>query len=296
MIRPALTTALREGARALRRYTGLALVLYLVQLAVAAIGGLVIARVLAALLADNLIFDQAIDGDAAALITLARTHAELIPALAWIGLIAVAVYAVVSWYLVGGLIAVLVERPRDRRTTIGTFGAGGALTFFPYARLALWCVVPYAAIGFIALIGIGIAGDSMATAVTGADFLGPLGLALAPAAVLLLIQYTVVDYARIELSRRPGTAAWRAFLRGYRMVLGRWRPLAHALLYYLAFALVTALLLVITWDRPMLGASGAISLFVIRQIAAMGRFAARFVLVGGQVELADDINRSARQG
>jgi hypothetical protein len=291
-----LGSMLREGARALRRYTGLALVLYLLQLALAVVGGFVIARVLAALFADNLLFDQAIDGDAAALIALLQAQAALLPALVWIALTAVAAYAVVSWFLVGGLLAVLIERPRDRPTTVGTFGAGGALTFFSYARLALWCVVPYLAIGFLALVGLAIAGDTIEGAVTGAAFLGALGAALAPALVLLLLQYTVVDYARIELSRHPGTAAWRAFLRGYRLVFTRWRPLAHALLYLLAFAAVSAILVAITWDRPMLGASGAISLLVIRQVAAMVRFAAKIVYVGGQVELVDQLSRSARRG
>lgn len=284
-IEPTLHSALRDGVRALRRYTGLALMLYLVQLGVAAIGGLVIARVLASLFADNLLFDQAVEGDAAALITFVRVNAELLPGLVWIGSTAVATYALVSWFLVGGLVAVLLDRPRDRRSTVATFGAGGAVTFFPYARLALWCIVPYIAIGFAALAGLAIAADAIESAITGSAFVGALALALAPALVLLLCQYTAVDYARLELSRHPGTAAWRAFLRGYRQIFSRWRPLVHALIYHLLFAAVTVLLIVITWDRPMLGASGAVWLLVIRQLAAMTRFAGKFVLVGGQVEL-----------
>jgi hypothetical protein len=110
--------------------------------------------------------------------------------------------------------------------------------------------------------------------------------ALVPAALLAWLADGATDYARIELSRAPGTSATRALGRALRFIGTRWPPLVHLLLYYLFFAAVSLLYVAITLERPMLGATGAVSLLFIRQGVAMLRFAAAFTLTAGQVEIA----------
>ena len=275
-----------RGARVLRRYPGLVGTLYAAQLAVALGAGWVMTRILAAAFAGQPLFDAAVDDDAVALVTIVAERGIVFQSVMWVGIGAIGSYAVLSWFVTGGLIATLLERPRGRRDTARCFGAGGAATFFAYARLTLLSLVPYT----IALVAFGLglerASDGLRYALTIGDVIRALFPNLAPAAILLWIAFCAVDYARIDLSRYPKQSSTRALLRAYKKLFTvRW-PLVHVLMYYLAFIAISLVFLAATVDRPTLGPGGAVLLFAARQLTSMVRFAAKIVLVGGQVELA----------
>jgi hypothetical protein len=275
-----------EGIGALRRYPGLAISLYAAQLVTSLIFAWAAARMLATVFARQPLFDQAVDGDLAALIFVLRDSPEVFTSIFWAGVATVLGYTVLSWYLVGGLNAVLIQRPGERREVAATFGAGGAVSFFAYARLWLLCVAPYAVIVGALLFGMSRASDGALHYLTVSDVAWALIPRLAPGAVLLWLQVTAVDYARIELSREPGLAARHALVRGYRMVFTDWRPLVHLLLYVAWFVAITWVLVLFTQGRAMPGAAGAMAIVAIRQVVAIVRFCATIVTAGGQVVYA----------
>jgi hypothetical protein len=275
------------GAHVLRRYPGLVGTLYAVQLAVAFGAGWVMTRILESAFANEPLFDAAVDDDTVALITVIAEKPTVFASVMWVGIGALGLYAVLSWFLSGGLIATLLETPRGRRETARCFGAGGAATFLAYARLGLLCIIPYGIALVVAGIGLDRAAADLPYALTVGDVARALVPNLAPAAILLWIAFTAVDYARIDLSRHPNQSSFRALLRAYKKLFtSRW-PLVHVLMYYMAFVAISLVFLAATIDQPMTGAAGALTLFAIRQITSMVRFAAKVVLVGGQVELAE---------
>ncbi len=275
-----LRDMVRTGAGCLRRYLRLAVTLYAVQLAIATGAAFVMARMLAAAFARYPIFDEAVDGGAFALALVVLRNSDLFANLAWVAFGAITLYAIVSWFLVGGLIAVYVAQPASRSAP--AFGAGGARSFFSFARLALWCLIPYG-IGAIAMaIGLASAGDDLLYALTFTDFLAKLFMVLAPGAAVFWLSFAAVDYARVDLVRYPDQSSLRALLRGYRMVVSGWRPMVHVTCYYVAVGGVSAVYVAATFDQPL----GALVLLLVRQLVSMARFAAKLVLIGGQTSLA----------
>lgn len=281
-----LSKMISRGAHVLRRYPGLVGTLYAIQFAVAFGAGWVMTRILATAFANQPLFDAAVDDDTVALVTVIAAKPTVFASVAWVGIGALGLYAVLSWFLSGGLIATLLETPRGRRETARCFGAGGASTFLAYARLGLLSVIPYGIALVVAGFGLDRASDGLIYALDVGDVAGALIPNLAPAAIILWIAFTAVDYARIDLSRYPEQSSARALLRGYKRVFTTRWPLVHVLMYYLAFIAISLVFLAATVDRPMAGVGGALGLFAIRQITSMIRFAAKVVLVGGQVELA----------
>jgi hypothetical protein len=230
------------------------------------------------------VLDDAVDGDFAALVFVLVDEADVFVHIAWVAIGAVIAYAALSWLLVGGLNAVLCERPRGRREVAARFGAGGAAAFLPYLRLALLSLIPYFVCLLALGIGLGAVSDDLQYGLTVGDMLGALAPALAPGLVLIVITAAAVDYARIELVRDPDIASWRALARGFATVLSRPWPLLHVALYYAFFALITALYVTGTLGAEMAGAGGAVALLAIRQLVSALRFAGKIALVGGQVE------------
>jgi hypothetical protein len=194
-----------------------------------------------------------------------------------------------SWFLVGGLISVLAERPHGRRETARTFGAGGASHFFVLARLGALSAFLHGVVFFVAAIGLGAVYPRIDRALSLGDVIGSLALGLAPALLLLAALWTVIDYARIELVVRRGTherlGALVAFGRAVGFVVRRPLAIGHVLLWGAAFALLSIVYAWAAHGSAMLGTGGAVSLLVVRQGLALARMGLKVAAIGGQLEL-----------
>lgn len=276
------------GPRALGRYTGTLLAVFVAQSLVAAGCMLAVAVALSQAFAKLPLWDEAVDGDLVALIGCLRHGYTSLQASAAIVFGAVLLWQVVSWFVAGGVLGVLANRPDGRTATARCFGASGAATFLAYARLAL-CGVPGAVIAlFLLQIGVALAWPYASEALTPAQLAGPLALGLLPAAIACHVFWTIGDYARVELSLRGDShrlGATIAYLRALAFVVKRPITLVHGALGWVAVIAVTAGYAVLAFDHPMYGAEGAVTLFVIRQGVALARTSIRFAVMAGQVEL-----------
>ena len=281
--RMGLGSLLKSGLAAPRRFPGLCLSIYLVQVAMSLAAAGLMARLLSRAFATRPMFDRGMQGDLAALMTSLRGQPVLITTLVNIGLAAVVLYWLVSWFLTAGLIAVLLDPPTRRREVARWFGAGGAVNFFPYLFLGLWSLVPYALVVVVAGLGLGHFGPQLRDALSwgdvGIDLVGALG----PALVLYWLVATAVDYARVNLVRHPGMSSARALLRGIRTIIRHRLALLHTLLYGVVFALASAAYLAAVADGVLMS---LLALVILRQVLALVRFVAHVAVIGGQVELA----------
>lgn len=252
-----------EGGRTLARTWRLVALLHAMQAALALGLGAAAGVALFHLHGDRPLVDRAMEGDLeAAILVLAEAP---LASLAAAGLIIAAAYLIVSWYLGAGLLgAIAGER-------FATAAAGG---FARFARLWLVSLVPVsvgvAAIAWAAQLTL----PSLLAAVRPAD-LTPLA-ALAPGLLLLFLSTCAVDYARIDLLDRGGSAAL-AYWRGLRHALSGPAPLLHYAAYLATWLALTALYLTVA---PALG---LVATLVGQQLLALCRFAARVAAYGGQV-------------
>jgi hypothetical protein len=277
-----------SGSRAIKRYTGTLLAVFVVQTIVAVGSMMAMAVVLAQVFAHLPMWDDAVDGDLVSLITCVKiAHANL---LACIGIAfgALLLWQFASWFLVGGVYGVFAKRPEGRGDTARTFGASGAGTYLAYARLALCAFPGWLLVLFVFAICSGAISTRVEHALVALDLVGPLALALGPALLLIHFLTTVVDYARVELTLRhdshePGVVV--TYLRTVAFVIKHPLALVHSGLGWLAFAVITLGYAYLAHGRPMYGATGAIALFVIRSGVALARMALRFGVLAGQVDL-----------
>ena len=291
-MRLTLGEMLGAGPRAVGRYTGTLLSVFLVQMIVMLVCMTAMSSALNRAFADLPLWDEAVDGDLVALLHCLIYGKSSLLACAAIALWTVLLWQVVSWFLVGGINGVLAQRPEGRADTARTFGASGSATFLAYARLTL-CSLP----GWLLVIFVFERGISIMTArrpdwpldaLTVPQLVGPLLLATLPAFILLHVLWTVTDYARAELSLRHEThepGVIMTYVRTLAFVLKRPITLVHAALGWLAFAIITVGYAYLAQGHPMYGAEGAITLFVIRQGVALARTAIRFGVLAGQLEL-----------
>lgn len=280
----------RAGLRDLSAYTGMTLALFLVQAIVSWGAWVIVALILMRAFGGRPIFDEAVDGDLVAWLEVLRDHEAVFDAIGMVALGAALAWLMLSWFLTGGALAVLTERPRGRRETARCFGAGGASTFLVYLRLALWGLFLDALPTFTLLsFGLQSFADRMEYALTVGELIGPLVLALAPAALYHAAISTAFDLARAELTlRRPtheGLGATRALFRAIGFLFRRPVALAHVLVYWLAFVGLSLAFVWMAHGRAMLGASGALALFALRHGLALLRFAMKIAVLAGQVEL-----------
>lgn len=279
----------RAGARAVSKYTGTVFAVYLVQLIAAASVGLVAFQLLAGAFAERPMFDEAVDGDLIALLTVLRDAPQVFSAIAAVVFGAVVVWSAWSWFLTGGVLAVFTEQPQGRRDTARCFGAGGAATYFVFARLAFLSFALQLPALFALTLGVGYLSGRIADAVELRELYLPLVLGLGPALLLHVTAATVTDYARAELAlRRPtheGLGALRVTIRAIGYLARRPLAIGHALLGWAAFALVLVILVWLTHDTPMYGGGGAVALFAFRQLAALVRTTIKLGVLAGQVEL-----------
>jgi len=289
MTRVGLADMISAGPRAVGRYTGTLLTVFVVQSLVAVACMLAIAVVLAQAFSHMPLWDDAVDGDPVALAYCLRYGKASVLASSGIVFGAIAMWMLISWFLVGGINGVLAQRPEGRSETARAFGASGASTFLAYARLALCSVPAWLLVFVLFAVGMKQVAPRFEHALTAAQLLVPLFVAMLPAMLVLHVAWTITDYARVELTLRQDTHAPSAvmtYLRSVAYVLRRPRTLVHGALGWLAFALVTIGYMVLAQGHPMYGAEGAVTLFVIRQGVALARTAIRFGVLGGQLELA----------
>jgi hypothetical protein len=233
-------------------------------------------------------FDDAVDGDAVALVWCLRYARPSFVACGGIVFAAVLLWQLVSWFLTGGLYGVFAQRPEGRGETSRCFGVSGAATYLAYARLAL-CSLPGLVIAMFAFAsGLAWAMPRFERALTVGDLLGPLAVALLPALAILHVLWTISDYARVELTLRhdshdPSVVA--TYVRTAAFVLRRPVTLVHSGLGWLLFVLVSLGYAYLAHGHPMYGAEGAVTLFVIRQGVALLRTAIRVGVLAGQIEL-----------
>ena len=288
MPRIGLGDMISAGPRAVSRYTGTLLSVFIAQALVAGACVFAVATGLAEAFSHLPMFDEAVDGDLVALVYCVRHGRASLLAIGGIVLAAIVLWQLASWFLVGGLYGVLGQRPEGRGDTARCFGASGASTYLAYARLALCSIPGWLVVLFVFGSSVRLVGDRIADALTIPELLGLVAIAVLPALVLLHVLWTITDYARIELSMRWEShypSAVTTYLRTIGFVLRRPVTLVHGALGWLVFALITAAYAYLAAGHPMYGAEGAMSLFIARQGVALLRMATRVGILAGQVEL-----------
>jgi hypothetical protein len=276
------------GLRAVSKYTGTVLAVFVVQSIVAAACMFAIAFVLVQEFSHLPMFDDAVDGDLVSLVWCVRAAAPSFLAIIGIVIAGLLCWQLATWFLVGGLVGVFAQFPEGRGDTARSFGASGAATYLTYARLAL-CSLPGFAIALLAfLIGMVLIKDRILYALTLPQLFGPIVLASLPALVLGLLFSTITDYARIELTLRHEShdpSVVKTYLRTLVWVIRRPLTLVHAGIGWFVFWVVSFAFVYFAHGHPMYGAGGAVMLFFVRQGIALLRMAIKVGVIGGQVEL-----------
>jgi hypothetical protein len=291
--RTSLFGMLAAGARALRRFPLLVASMYLAQVALSAGAALVIGALLFDAFGLRPLFDRAMTGDAGALARCFLVDRTLLHAMLAIGAAAMATYAVLSWFMTAGLIAVLLDPPERRREVARWFGAGGAANFYPFVRLALWSALAYVPLGLAVASGALYLSYAALSIVTTGELLGVMARLFALPLVVHWVLGTAIDFARIDLVRHPGLSALRALLRGLQLVGRRPVVLLHSLGYGVLFVIATAGYAAVAAGPAATAGLGA--LIALRQLCAAVRFGAHVGLVAGQVELSCSCVHSPRR-
>ena len=279
-----------SGVRAIKRYTGTLLAVFVVETIIMLGAMLAMALVLSEVFGKLPIWDDAVDGDLVSLAACVKFARANLIACGCIGFGAVVLWSLASWFIAGGIYGVFAQRPEGRGDTARAFGSSGASTYLTYARLALCAAPGYLVVMFLFAVCGGAAAAKMEHALSLTDLVWPLVLALGPPLLVGHVLATVVDYARVELTLRhdshePGVIA--TYLRTLVFVIKHPLAIVHNGLGWLAFAVITIGYGWLAQGRPMYGATGAITLFVIREGIALARWALRFGVLAGQVDLGD---------
>lgn len=278
----------RVAPRALGRYTGTLLAVFVVQTIVTIACMFGVAIVLTFSFGNLPLWDDAVDGDLVALVWCLRHGQDALLASMGIVFAAVLIWQLISWFLVGGLLGVLANRPEGRGDTARCFGASGTATYLAYARLALCSLPGWLFALFVMFFMLGQFWKHIVYALTLPQLFGGLALVMLPMLLVLHVLWTITDYARVELTLRHEShepSVVMTYLRTVGYVLRRPVTLIHAGLGWIAFVLVTLIYAYFAQGHPMYGAEGAVTLFVIRQGVALARTALRVGVLAGQVEL-----------
>jgi hypothetical protein len=281
-----LRQLLVAGRESLARYTGTLLALFVVQLVLAMGAVFAMARVLAAAFAELPYFDRAVDGDIAGWVYILRNHREVMAATGWLGGGAVLLWLVMSWFLTAGSISVLSERPEGRAATARCFGAAGASSFLPLVRLSILSAPAYLIVAMALGVGLDAVSPRLQYALSFTQLLGWLAVGACPALLLLLVLWTITDYARAELVLRRDShelSVIAAYARAIAFVLRHPMTLLHAGLGWLLVAAISLGYMLASHDHPMVGTDGAITLLIVRQGVVLLRLAIHFAVLGGQV-------------
>jgi hypothetical protein len=285
-----IAAAAAAGAAAVRRHPGLVALTYLVQVLLSMAPAAVIFLVLISRFGHEPHFDSAMSGDLEALLLVIKDSGGLIPVALLLPLAIAAIYVVVSWLMTAGLIAVFADPPRSRAELASRFGGAAAARLGSFARLFAVSLVPYALVALLATRATLAIGAAARRAVSGTELALEAVVAALPAALLLWIVWTAIDYARVELTlageRR--LASWRALARAFRRVIRHPACLLHSGAGHL-FAIAAGLLL---WALMGWTAAAGIGLVALRQLALALRHLIAVAVLAGQVEIARRIKQS----
>jgi len=257
-----------------------------VQLVLAMAAVFAMTRVLAAAFAHLPYFDRAVDGDLAGWVYILRNHREVMAATGWLGGGAVLLWLVLSWFLTAGTLSVLSERPEGRAATARCFGAAGASSFLPLVRLSILSAPAYLIVAMALGVGLDAVSPRLQYALSLPQLLGWIAVGAGPALLLLLVLWTITDYARAELVLRRDShelSVIAAYARAIAFVLRRPMTLLHAGLGWLLVLSITLGYMLASHDHPMVGTDGAITLLIVRQGVVLLRLAVHFAVLGGQV-------------
>jgi hypothetical protein len=277
---------LRAGVGAVRRYTGVVLTLYLAQAMLAIAAMLGVAAILIGAFGDRPLLDQAVDGDLVALVEIVRAAPQVVWGSLGVVVAIAATWAIASWLLTGGLLAVLRDQPDGRAATARVFGAGAVDMFLAFARLGLLSLLLHVLVVATASASFDAMATRLLVALSTSDLVWALVVGLAPPLLVRLALVTLADLARADLAARAGVGGRgviRAYLRALALVLRRPAvTLGHA---GLAGLLHVAILAGFAWlasGHLLLGAGGAITLFIVRQGVALLRLAVTVGAIAGQ--------------
>ena len=286
--RLSLGDLLRAGFRAVSKYTGTVLVVFVVQSLVTVACMLAMAFIFSQQFSHLPMFDDAVDGDLVSILWCIRSAPSAFLAVGGVAFAAIVFWELVTWFLVGGLVGVFSQTPEGRGDTARCFGASGVTTYLAYARLWLCSLPGFVIALFVLGLGLGMVKDRITYALTVPQLLGPVFLASLPALLVLHYFWTVTDYARVELSLRhdshaPG--AVKTYVRTMLFVLRRPVTLVHAGLGWVVFLLVSLAYAYLAAGHPMYGVEGAVTLFFVREGVALLRTAIKISIIGGQLHL-----------
>ncbi len=278
----------RRGFAEAWRYAGVVMTTFLIQLLIASGAGFVAAQMLAAAFSRRPYFDAAVDGDVTAWVHLLTTQLEVFRGILWVPLAAALLWVVVSWFLRGGVLRVFAERPDDRARTMEAFARGGASNFWAYARLGLMSWVLYSSI-ILPLLGVGISlvQQPLAQTTSLLAWSGYFCLGAAPALAAALLVDTATSLASVLLDATPPGSpkrAWAHFALGLSIAFARPRLMLHALTGWFAMLLVASAYMAISFDKPMLGAQGALVLWFLRTATSGARHFIKLAMMAGQAE------------
>lgn len=288
MKRVGLRDMLAIGPRTVSRHTGTLLAVHLAQMFVTLACLLGVALVLAQVFGQLPAFDEAVDGDLVAMIECLQFSKSSFLAIVGLVFSALLLWQLATWFLVGGVLGVMVQKPEGRGAVVRTFGASGTATYLKFARLAIIQFPALMLVVFVLSAGLGAVQHRIEYALTLPQLFGALALGVLPALVLLHFVWTVTDYARIELVLRHDShdpSVLLTYARTIAFVAKHPSTLLHGAVGWILFALVTLAYAYVAKDRPMYGAEGAVTLFVARQGVSLLRTAIRLGIYGGQLEL-----------
>lgn len=287
--RVTLGVMIGAGIAAIRRYTGVLLAVFIAQSIVAVAALLAMAVVLTSAFSHQPLWDDAVDGDFVALVACLRFASSNVLACVGIAFGAALLWALASWFVIGGMYGVFAHRPEGRDETARCFGASGAATYLAYARLAVWSLPFWSSVGLVFAGCLHAAMPRIEHALTVADLAVALAIAVLPALSLGHVLTTVADYTRADISLRYDTdrrSVLATYASSFVFVARHPLTLLHSGVGWIGVGIVTASYSYLAADHPMFGSDGAVALFVIRQGVALARMAMRFGLLAGQLELA----------
>lgn len=284
-----LAAAAMAGLGRARRYRGLLLATYLVQLLLSLIPAALVFALLLPELASEPALGRAVDGDISAIIEVLRAVPSAPLAAVVAVLVTALAYVAISWFLTAGLLGAYRDQPEGAAAAARSFGAHGARRVFAFARLFALTAPLYAALAVWAALAIGDVAERLTEVVTAGELARALIENLAGPALVLWLVWTAVDHARVELVEDEHLAAWRAMFKGVARVLRRPVCAAHTALGHVAVALFAVGYLGVAG----LGLSG-LGLLLLRQLFGLARHFVHLAIIAGQVELGSRIRRQRR--
>ncbi len=273
-MRPGLGKMFVAGARALRARPWLVVGLYLVELAFALAFMIAARQALVTVFGHRPAFARGVHGDDRALYAVLAQAIDLVPGLLAAMLAVLIVYAGVSMFTTAGLLGALFGMP---------FGQAATRHALAFVRVWLIALVPFLVGVLLTLLpAVLYSGDPTRVAIFTPYFVRML-LGALPGILWLALLFCAVDYARVDLVTRGHTRAFLAFMRGLGQAV-RPTAFAHYLVYLLFWLAIAAAYVLATLGHPFAGTTGAVELFLLRQVVAALHMAARVGTYGGQIE------------